>query len=378
MEQIQLLRNAKDIKGTRVLLRIDVNVPIKDGRAVDDFRIRKIIPTLEYLRAEEALIVAISHHGDKGQSLRPVADLLGTLANVRFDPECFQGGILPAHENGEIILCENTRFFSGEENNDEEFAKRLALYGDIYVNEAFASSHRAHASIVGIPKFLPSYAGILFEEEVNNLSMAFDPPHPFLFILGGAKASTKLPLVEKYIDSADTIFLGGAIANNFFKAKGYEIGLSVCDELSVDLSKLLTSGKIVLPKDVRVVGNAGITIKKPDEVVVNEKILDAGPETLLDLARRVADCQFVLWNGPLGEYLTKPFDEGTIELIKILADAKAHTAIGGGDTTALISELGMESRFNFLSTGGGAMLEFLQNRTLPGIEALRHQFAKTK
>jgi len=240
-------------------------------------------------------------------------------------------------------------------SNDQVFAKKLSSLGDIYVNDAFSVSHREHASIVSLPKYLPSFAGFQLEEEVKNLSHAFKrPKHPFLFILGGAKFSTKMPLIKKYLKLADNVFIGGALANDFLKAKGVDIGRSLVSDQSFGIKNLLKNKKIILPVDF---------IKK------NEAIIDMGIESVENLGLLIKRSKFILWNGPLGKY-EDGGAEATRKILQLVANSKAESIIGGGDTVALVSEMKMEKKFSFVSTGGGATLDFLANGTLPGIKAL--------
>ncbi|MDP3725919.1 MAG: phosphoglycerate kinase [bacterium] len=369
MINLPLLKNAKDITGKRVIVRIDVNVPIENGEVTDDFRIRRILPTLTYLKEKAARVILIGHHSYESQTLEPVARHLNRFIKTSFVRDIFNKNLYT--EKDTFFLCENLRFFKEEKENDTAFAKKLASLGNVYINEAFSVSHRAHASIISIPKFLPSYAGLLFEEEITHLEMAFNPPRPSLFILGGIKASTKLPLALKFIDTADNIFIGGAVVNNILKQQGYEVGRSIIDEAHIDCKKLILSEKVIMPLDVIVQNKKGEkSVKKPTEVLPDEKMLDAGPETMSYLAGLISKSAFVVWNGPLGDY-EHGFEKSTIELINAFTKSKAKTLIGGGDTIAAISRFGREDHFGFISTGGGAMLQFLLDRTLPGIEALR-------
>lgn len=380
LENIKIIKDYRDnFFGKRVLLRLDLNVLIEDGRVVDDFRIKKILPTINFLKEAKAKIIILGHIGrHKNDSLKPVYEYLKDKFEIYFI-DSFEKEkatpIIDKMENGAVVMFENLRIGDEdeEENNNMEFAKHLAEFGDIFVNDAFAVCHRKHASIVSLPKLLPRYAGLLFEDEIKHLEVAFNPSHPFLFILGGAKFKTKLPLIEKYIKTSDYAFVGGALSHNFFKKKGYEIGKSLIEEVC-DIDDLILNKKLILPTDVVVSGSGNKVVKKPDKVLPNEQVLDAGPETLDKLKSLINKSKFVLWNGPLGDYKKEGFDKGSIELINILAEknfAKGKLVIGGGDTAFLISKLGMEDRFEFISTGGGAMLEFLSKGTLPGIEALK-------
>jgi len=377
--------------GTRVLLRADFNVAVQGGKVVDDFRIRKTIATLDFLKGKGANVVMVSHidvvAGSKAKpTLRPVIESLNKLGFPCEFAETIEEVQKISLEKGKkdaasFILLENIRNYPGEAANDPAFAKQLTTLGDIYVNDAFSVSHRAHASIVGVPKLLPHFAGFQLALEVENLSKAFDPSHPFLFILGGAKFETKLPLVEKFLDKADTIFIGGALANDLFKAKGFEVGRSTISQASNDFDGLLSNIKIILPIDVVVDSVGEQKILEPDKVSKDEKILDAGPKTLVLLEEKIDAAKFILWNGPLGNY-ENGYKEPTHELARMIAHATkrgAKSIIGGGDTLAAIAELKQtggesldppEADFTFVSTGGGAMLDFLAKGTLVGILSL--------
>ncbi len=355
------IRQIKNIQGKTILLRVDFNVPIKNRKVEDDFKIIKTLPTIKFLLKKGAKIILITHLGKDGSaSLEPVIQCFWKVSKFKKD---------------KLEFFENVRKFQGEEKNDPVFAKKLASLGDIYVNDAFPVAHRMHVSVAGIPKYLPSYAGFQLEEEIKNLTRAFKKPkHPFLFILGGAKFFTKMPLIKKYLKLADYVFLGGALANNFFKAKGYEVGKSLVDETDCDIKEVLKNKKLVLPTDVIVknVRNsaiAGFVTKKVDEVEKDEIILDIGNETVKNLGLLIKKSKFILWNGPLGKY-EEGGEKSTKEALKLVANSKAESIIGGGDTVALISKMKMEKKFSFISTGGGATLDFLANGTLPGIKAL--------
>lgn len=349
------IRDIKKLDGVRVLVRLDLNVPIQSGVIVDDFRIRKAIPLVKYLSDNGANIILISHIETVDHpTLKPVADHF-----IKHGIDCvFERNYKKALNNdNKIILLENLREHEGEKKNDKKFAKELASLADIYVNEAFSVSHREHASVSAITEFIPSYAGFQFEDEIKHLSTAFNPEHPFLFILGGAKFETKLPLIEKFIDNADRIFVGGALANNFFKEMGKDIGDSLVSPENYDLQRFLNTKKIVLPID---------------SLMQDKKIMDAGTKTVELIRQEVEKAKYILWNGPLGAYETG-YRAGTLQLAEILADATkngAKTIVGGGDTLATIAELKLEDSFTFISTGGGAMLDYLAKGTLPGIDAL--------
>ena len=277
MKSIEHIGN---IKGKKILLRADFNVPMQDGKITEDFRIRKTIPTIKYLAEKGAIVIIVAHLENAAEhSLAPVAEYLRKYFPVLFvkDFMSVEGKeALGGMKNGGVALIENIRYWDGEKKNDKKFAQELASLADIYVNEAFSVSHREHASIVGVPKFIPGYAGFLFEDEVKNLSKAFNPKHPFLFILGGAKFETKLPLVKKFLKTADKIFIGGALANDVLKARGYEIGLSTSSDKKIDFRGILENEKIVLLVDCAVITPEGTEAKMVGDIGPEDKIMDAG------------------------------------------------------------------------------------------------------
>jgi phosphoglycerate kinase len=346
------IKQIKNLKGKTVLLRVDFNVPIKNGRVMDDFRIKKSLPTIKFLLQKGAKIILITHLGEDGMaSLKPVINHFFKISKIAKD---------------KITFFDNIRKFSGEKKNNVAFAKRLASMGDIYVNDAFSVSHREHASIVTLPKYLPSFAGFQLEEEVKNLSHAFNKiKRPFLFILGGAKFSTKLPLIKKYLKLADYVFIGGALASDLMKAKGYEVGKSLVDEKNYNIAGILNNPKLILPTDF---------------VIKNKAIVDIGKESVEDLASLIKKSKLILWNGPLGKY-EDGGAKATKEILKLVLKSKSQVIIGGGDIVSILSKLkpknyppagraGKPKANLFISTGGGATLEFLSDGTLPGIKAL--------
>lgn len=367
------IKQIKNIRGKTVIMRVDFNLPIKNGIVEDDFRIIKTLPTIKFLQKKGAKLILISHLGQGGETLAPAAKALEKFIKIKFIPEIAGPKVSKAvveMKEGEVIILENLRSDKGEKESNQFFAMNLAKLADIYVNEAFPVDHREDASIVLLPKLLPSYAGFQLSEEIKNLSRAFKKPkRPFLFILGGAKFSTKMPLVEKYFKLADYVFIGGALANDFFKAKGYDVGISLVDDKNYDIEKILKNKKLILPVDVVVkVGNKLIN-KKVNEVEKDENILDIGSKTVENLALLIKKSKLILWNGPLGKYESGG-GVSTKKILKLVARSKAESIIGGGDTVALISQMKMEKEFSFVSTGGGATLDFLANGTLPGIKAL--------
>jgi phosphoglycerate kinase len=323
-------------------------------------------------------VIIVSHIG-KGKpedTLAPVAEYLQKEFPVTFlsslmNPENLR--LTQQMQDGDVLMLENLRHNRGEEANDPAFASYLASLGEVYVNDAFSVSHRAHASVVGVPALLPSFAGLRLAEEIARLTLALEPEHPFLFVLGGAKIGTKMPLLKKFLDRADHVFVGGALANNFFKAAGYEIGTSLYDANEVNgLDAYLRHERLLIPTDVVVKNAGGSEERTLAGVTSGDNIVDIGPETIKGLESVIGAAKLIVWNGPLGFY-EEGFTEATRELLELIAGSRATSIIGGGDTVALIDQLGMLDRFSFVSTGGGAMIDFLANETLPGIEALKSQ-----
>jgi 3-phosphoglycerate kinase len=353
-----------ELAGKRVLLRLDLNVPLNEEGKVqetDADRIRKSQASIDWLKAAGAKVLIISHIGrDPKETLAPVAAFM----NLQLITSADEWN--PVQD--QVVLMENIRRFPGEEENSSVFAQELAAHADAYVNDAFAVSHRAHASLVGLPKLLPSYAGIQLEQEIEHLSQAFDPARPSLLVLGGAKFETKLPVIQKFLPIVDRILIGGALANNFFKEMGYETGLSLLDP-SADISSLVRHPNIILPERVVVENAVGREEKSLNDVVPGDKIVDIAPAGLEPCEAMIQGSAFILWNGPMGNY-ENGFVEGTKKLAQMIAASAGTTIVGGGDSVALIEQLEMVDKFTFLSTGGGAMLEYLANGTLPGIEAL--------
>lgn len=361
-------------EGTRVLVRVDFNEPVKDGRVQDDYRIQQSMQTITALRDMGARVILMSHFkGTDDNSLKPVADYINDrICSVRFVPECVGPEAAEAvaqMEPSDVLLLENLRKHKEEKGNDEQFAKQLAEHADVYVNEAFSVSHRRHASMVTVPRHLSAAAGFRVIDEVNHLSEAFEPPHPFMFILGGAKFETKIPLIRKFVRKADTVFVGGALANDLFQAKGLAVGKSLVSDADFDFEKLLSFDNLVLPSDVITDHHRTVS---PDEVGDNEKIMDAGPQTVDTLRRSLKNAALTVWNGPLGDY-EHGFKDGTLGLAKAIGNAPTESIVGGGDTLASIEELSILNSYTFVSTGGGAMLDFLANEDLPALKVLRQQ-----
>ncbi len=365
----------KDTQGKKVLLRVDFNVSIKDGQVADSFRISRIIPTIKTLTDAGARVILLAHIDDKeGGTLEPAARfLVATFPRLFFVKDIMSeeaSRAVNGMKNGDVILFENLRKWEGEKKNDLQFVQYLATFGDIYMNDAFSVSHRPHASIVGLPTVLPSYFGYEFKKEVEHLSQAFDPHRPFLVVIGGAKFDTKVPLVSKFLDIADLVLVGGAIANDFIKAKGNFVGDSLVSEKEPDgIQDIIHHNKLITPLDVYTVYRGERKNKHINEVGVGERIVDIGERTIKMLKVAVEESEFVLWNGPLGK-----IEEGSVgsteAFAKILAGSKAISIIGGGDVVSVDDKLGVMDKFHFISTGGGAMLDFLADETLVGIEVL--------
>lgn len=370
---MQSITDRTDLKGVRVFVRSSLDVPIKDGVVVNDFRVIRALPTIQYLLDQGARVIIATHVGrDPQNSTLPVAGALKKHISVTHVPGVIGGEVTAAVEtlkDGQALLLENLRRHPEEEANDATFAATLASYADIFVNDAFAVSHRPHASIVGVASLLPSYAGTTFFEEYNELLRACTPAHPSLFIIGGAKFDTKSPLIEKFLPLYEHTFIGGALAHDFLKARGYEIGTSVWSEASLEGNPLIFDPRILLPLDVVVSNGTTKRVVEVSDVRPDEKILDLGPATAAMLAGYITPAQSILWNGTLG-YYEGGYDEGTKSVAELIAHSDAFSVVGGGDTIASIESLGIDDRFGFLSTAGGAMLEFLEAGTLPGIDAL--------
>ncbi len=375
-ETLPLVEDIVSLKGKNVLLRASLNVPTENGKVTDTFRLEKMLPTIEYLKKQEAKIIIIGHIGRAGDSLKPVQEALNEMTQVSW------GGVLGAGseasrtvsslKNGEMVMLENLRQDTRETNGDDGLAKELASLADIYVNDAFSDSHREHASITGVPKYLPSYFGFNFWQEYQALSKVMNPKSPSVFILGGAKFDTKMPLVKRYADIYDKVIIGGALANDFFKAKGYEVGKSLISDVDLSNDDILHNPKIELPLDVVVEGPKGVREVGPRAVLPDEIIMDLGPTTLKDLEEIVLEAKTILWNGPLGNF-EKGFSLGTEMLARSISKSDAFSVVGGGDTIASIRSLNLENKFGFMSTAGGAMLVFLETGTLPAIEAVKKQ-----
>lgn len=368
------LNDMPDVRGKRVLVRSELNAPVKDGKVTDRYRIEQAAPTLVELSIRGARVIVVAHIGrDPKESLAPVAEVLREFVpHLLFVPDVVgvaAHAAIDALPDGGVLLLENVRSEEGEEKNDPVFADRLASLAEYYVDDAFGATHRAHASIVGVPARLPAFAGLLLARELVEMDKGLRPESPSLFILGGAKFETKEPLLEAALPRYDHIFIGGALANDFLKAEGFVVGKSLVSEGASRAAELIASGKILLPLDVVVEGPDGVVTKRADDVSPEDTIVDVGPETVTELGVRIAHAKTILWNGPLGLY-ERGYIKSTESVAELIADVSGHSIVGGGDTVAAIRELGLADKFNFLSTGGGAMLDYLVDGSLPGVEAL--------
>jgi phosphoglycerate kinase len=384
-----------EVRDKRVLVRVDFNVPVdaSTGAITDDSRIRAALPTIRYLIERNARVILISHLGrPKGKfvnelRLTPVAQrlsqILGQQVGVTVDcigPEVEKS--VMTLRGGDVLLLENLRFHSDEETGSPHFAKALARLGDVFVNDAFGTSHRAHASIAGIANYLPAVAGLLLEKEINTLGGLLEHPvHPFTSLFGGAKVSDKVAMLENIMGKVDCLLIGGGMAATFLKAKSYEIGLSLIEEESVDTAAGLIeladkSGvHLILPVDVVIADEISAEAKGEvvpvDSIPADKKIVDIGPQTIENFRKELQDSKTVFWNGPVGVEEIPQFAEGTKILAKLIAGLEATTIIGGGSTAEVVNAMGLADEFTFVSTGGGASLKFLGGEELPGVVALR-------
>jgi phosphoglycerate kinase len=378
-----------DVKGKKVLVRVDFNVPISEGKVGDDTRIQAALPTIKYLLENDAAVILCSHLGrpkgepDPAFSLKPVADYLGTLLDVpvKFAEDCIGEVAQTAAEglaSNEVLVLENTRFHAGEKANDPEMAKELASLADLFVNDAFGSAHRAHASTAGVADYLPAAAGFLLEKEIKYLGNAIaEPERPFVAILGGAKVSDKIGVIDNLIKKADRILIGGGMANTFFKAQGYAVADSLVEDEVLDTAKELldmAGGKLVLPVDVVIAdafdANAADKIMDVGDVPAGWRILDIGPRTVQAFSDIIKKAGTVVWNGPMGVFELDKFAKGTFEVAKAIAESDATGIVGGGDSASAIKKSGLEEKITHISTGGGASLEMLEGKMLPGLAAL--------
>jgi phosphoglycerate kinase len=378
-----------DVAGKRVLVRVDFNVPIKDGKVTDDTRIRRALPTIQYLLSEGAEPVLISHLGrPKGQrdpqySMDPVAEHLeGLLGEPVLKLDTAVGPEVEddlENWNGEgVALLENSRFYTGETENDSEFARHLANLVDIYVNDAFGAAHRAHATTVGVAEHLPSAAGLLLAEEVDYLdSVLKEPERPFVAILGGAKVSDKLGVIESLLGLADSLLIGGAMCFTFFKAQGFEVGNSLVEDDYLEEAKRLmdeAGDRLLLPVDVTIAEkmeeDAGSRSVEVNSIPEGWMGLDIGEKTVETFRERITGAKTIFWNGPMGVFEIDAFAKGTEGVAQAVAESEATSVVGGGDSVAAVTKLGLEDEMSFISTGGGASLEYVEGKELPGVTAL--------
>ena len=394
-----LFADEMDLANQRVLLRLDINVPIKGGQVSDDTRIRRIVSGLQALIATRAKIIILTHLGrPKGKivpdlSVQPVADcmakLLGQPVVVETDVIGAGGAAaVAALQSGNILMMENLRFYPEEEANDQEFARKLAALGDIYVGDAFSCAHRAHASIDALPRLIPAAAGRSFAAELNALHAALAVPRrPLGAVVGGAKVSSKIALLENLVTKVDGLILGGGMANTFLLAQGIQIGVSLAEPDMVAtaraiLAKAVANGcRIILPTDLVVAtafaANAPHRVTDSSDIADNEMILDAGPQSVAAVTAFLGGCQTIVWNGPMGAFELKPFDAATNAVASAVArltqDQQVMSVAGGGDTMAALANAGVNDHFTYVSTAGGAFLEWLEGKTLPGVDALRQR-----
>ncbi len=384
------------LKGKRVLVRVDFNVPIENGKVADDTRIRESLPTIRKIIESGGKAILISHLGrpkgyDEKYSLKPVAEHLSKLLgmSVKFAPDCIGEEVrkmVSELKEGEVLLLENVRFHPDEEKNDENFAKELASIADVYINDAFGSAHRAHASTEGVARFVKETAiGYLMKKEIEYLSKALtNPEKPYVAILGGAKVSDKIQVIKNLMDKVDAFLIGGGMANTFLKAKGYEVGKSLVENDKIELAKEILNEaekrniKFILPVDCVIASefsnNASFEITSVEKVKPDWMILDIGPKTIETFKDVLKDAKTVVWNGPMGVFEFDNFAKGTFEIAKALAEITskgAVTIVGGGDSASAISKAGLADKVSHVSTGGGASLEFLEGKELPGISAIK-------
>lgn len=373
--ELRQITEVHDLAGKYVIIRSSFNIPLENGKPRNLFRLLRALPTLEYLKHAGARTIIISHIGRKEtDSLQSVFDTLATKIPVTWGGAITGESFRAARadmQDGDILMTENLRQDVREEANDTGLAELIASYGDIYVNDGFAEAHRAHVSTVGVAKLLPAYAGITLTEEVTELRKAMQPESPSLFLLGGAKFETKMPLVEKYLETYDQVFIGGALVHDILKARGLEVGQSLVSDISLVGAPFLVSPKLVTPVDVVVLTETGEKVVRPvDGVHPTDKIMDAGPATMAMLVPLINAAKTVLWNGPFGNY-EAGYVETTELTAKTLAESQAFSIVGGGDTVAAIEKLGLNDKLGFVSIGGGAMLTLLEHGTTEALELLK-------
>ena len=375
--------------GKRVLVREDLNVPMSKGAVADDARVRAAAPTLQHLAQRGARVIVMSHLGrpqdrEPDLSLKPIAaDLARRVGReVQFADDCVGEPATSAADrlqSGQVLLLENVRYHKEDEANDAGFARRLASLGDVYVNDAFAASHRAHASVVGVAAYLPAYAGELMETELKALRQALDNPRrPMVAVVGGAKVSTKVGVLRNLLRKVDSLLIGGAMANTFFKARGWPTGSGLVEDIALEEANEVTAEageKLVLPVDLvcarKMESGEALRLLDADKVEPGWMALDIGPRSVTVFTEKLRGAGTVIWNGPVGVAEIKDFSDGTKEVGEAIARSGAYTLVGGGDTVAAIESLGLNGRFSHVSTGGGATLEYLEGKELPGIAILK-------
>jgi phosphoglycerate kinase len=381
-----------NIKGKRVLMRVDFNVPMADGKVTDDKRIKASLPTIQYVLDQGASLILMSHLGrpkggpDPEFSLKAASEVLSSLLGkpVKMAPDCVGPEVekmAKALKPGEVLMLENTRFHAGEEKNDLELAKQMASLGEVYVNDAFGSAHRAHSSTEGVARFLPAVSGFLMEQELEYLGRAVsNPEHPYVAILGGAKISDKILVVETLLSKCDKLIIGGGMANTFLAAKGYAMQDSLVEAGSIDTAKTILSSagtKLLLPVDAVIAdkfdANANSKVVDADKVPAGWRVMDIGPKSIETFKAALNGAKLIVWNGPMGVFEMPKFAEGTFAIAKLLASSGATTVIGGGDSASAVKKAGVAKQMTHVSTGGGASLEFLEGKELPGVAALMNK-----
>lgn len=370
---MKTITEAGDLKGKYVVLRSSLNLPVQDGVVQNKFRLRKALNTMRYLHEAGARTIVLAHIGrEPEETLKPVFEAMSEHLPVQW------GGKISGEDctarlemmaDGDFLMLENTRSDEREKKDDGSYAVEMAKLGEIFVNDAFAVAHRDHASVTGVAELLPSFAGLTLVEEIQKLSSVMVPEHPSLFLLGGAKFETKMPLIEKYLDEYDHVFVGGALINDVLKAKGYEVGKSLLSDTSLEGAKFLESDKLLLPIDMVVSGPNGDRVCAIGDVAEDESMLDVGPATVEMLGMYIKNAKTILWNGPFGHY-EGGYTTATEDTAKLVAASSANSVLGGGDTVAAVEKLGLNEEFGHVSIGGGAMLKFLEDGTLPAIDAL--------